>query len=164
MSADERRELAMTTPPATGDTPMTVPSFSIRHQHRILVRQLLFLARLQGQSPDQLVPLVDAVDALFPQHGLRVGVGADQLAGEPAADDERDLFLAVVVDSEGAFDVRVAVLPAADVNDVPAARAVGPLRLLVLDRPGADGEGLLDPQHGLLAGVGPVARSLAVEP
>ena len=46
------------------------------HQHRITIRQLPFLARLEGQCPEQFVAFVYRVHTFFAQGGFRLPVGA----------------------------------------------------------------------------------------
>ncbi len=52
------------------------PAHLADHQHRITIRQLAFLARLEGQCPEQFVAFVYRVHTFFAQGGFRLPVGA----------------------------------------------------------------------------------------
>src|SRR4029079_2874689 len=112
------------------------------NQNVVAVAERLILAGLQGQCPKQLVSLVDRVDALFTQFQLRVAVGLAEVAGEAAADDEGDRFLAVVACQQFALHVGTAEPPAAEVDDVPFRDTV--LVILVLKAAGPNAECLVD--------------------
>ncbi|NQT18522.1 MAG: hypothetical protein HQ592_02375 [Planctomycetes bacterium] len=74
------------------------------HEYYVPICQLLFLAGVEVDGPDELVALVDGVNAFLSEDAARFTVRFGKLAGELPPYDELDLLCAMITDGEFAFD------------------------------------------------------------